>query len=69
MPRGSVKPLDEQLGDIDMKIQHYQNKINDLNNRKKTILASKEKEEMDALYQLVKASGKSPAELLTSLAK
>lgn len=67
MPRASFKSYDEQIKEIDNKIAQLQDRISQLNNRKKALLASKEKEEMEALYQLVKASGKTPAELLAAL--
>lgn len=71
MPRGVRKTpssIDEQVAELQVKIQHHQSKIADLTAKKKALLASKEKVEMDALYQLVKTSGKSPSELITELA-
>ena len=67
MPRATLKSYDDQIKEIDNKIVQLQERINQLNNRKKALLASKEKEEMEALYQFVKASGKTPAELLAAL--
>lgn len=70
MPRGirrTAKSIDEQISEIQMKIQTCQSKITKLNAEQKSLLASKEKAEMDELYQFVKRSGKTPTELLSQL--
>lgn len=70
MPRGTrrtAKSIDEQIAEIQMKIQTYQAKIAKLNAEQKSLTASKEKAEMDELYQFVKKSGKTPTELLSQL--
>jgi hypothetical protein len=72
MPRGiknSVKPIPEQIAEIDSKIQSHQAKIAKLNAKKKKLITSKEKIEMDTLYQLVKQSGQTPAELFSKLSQ
>ena len=72
MPRGVKKSpisIDEQIAEVQTKIDSYQSKISNLNAKKKMLLASKEKAEVDALYQFVKQSGKTPAELLAELSK
>ena len=69
MARGAIKSIDDQMKELDMKIVSYQSKIAALNSKKKALLSSKEKAEMDALYQAVKDSGKSPSELISQLAK
>jgi ppGpp synthetase/RelA/SpoT-type nucleotidyltranferase len=71
MPRGRkvviVKSIDEQLIDIDTQIEEYKQKIADAKDKRKMLLDRKEKEEMAALYEAVKARGKTPGELLKSL--
>ncbi len=68
MPRGikrTPKSIDDQIAEIQQKIQNYQTKITELNAQQKSLLASKEKAEMDELYQFVKKTGKTPSELLS----
>jgi len=70
MPRGVKNPLrtvDDQIAELDEKISAHQAKISSLNAKKKALLASKEKAEMDALYHLLKETGKTPSELLSQL--
>lgn len=71
MPRGrkpkNVSSIQEQINDIDAQIEDYKQKIVESKEKKKQLLQCKEKEEMTALYNAVKASGKTPEELLKSL--
>lgn len=70
MPRGikrTPKSINDQIDEIQQKIQNYESKIMVLNKQKKTLLASKEKAEIDELYQFIKKSGKTPSELLSVL--
>lgn len=70
MPRGvrnSVKTINEQIAEVEAKIANYRKKISHLNSKKKQLLASREKAEMDALYKAVRESGKSPSELISEI--
>jgi septal ring factor EnvC (AmiA/AmiB activator) len=70
MPRGvrnPVKTINDQIAEIEEKIVSHQAKISDLSAKKKALLASKEKAEMDALYKMVKQSGKTPSELISQI--
>lgn len=72
MPRGvrkSPQSIADQVSEIDVKIKSHQSKIKNLSEKKKSLLSSKEKVEMDTLYQYVKESGKTPAELIAQLPK
>ena len=72
MPRGVKKTpqsIDAQLEEIRAKIEAYQSKINSLTAKRKALLESKEKAEMDALYRLVKESGKTPGQLIQELSQ
>jgi len=70
MPRGvrnPIKTINDQIAEIEEKIVYYQKRINNLSAKKKELLASREKAEMDALYKAVKQSGKTPSELLSQI--
>jgi chromosome segregation ATPase len=72
MPRGvrnPIKTINNRIAEIEEKIVNYQTKINTLNAKKKELLASLEKAELDALYKAVKQSGKTPAELLSQISE
>lgn len=68
MPRGrraiKVKTVEEQIAALDAEIEDYKQKISDARERKKLLMERKEKEEMTALYEAVKSSGKTPEEFL-----
>lgn len=68
MPRGrrsiSAKTLEEQLLELDAAIEEYKNKIIAAKEKKKELLGRKEKEDLASLLNVVKASGKTPSELL-----
>ncbi len=70
MPRGvrnPIKTINDQIAEIEEKIVYYQKRISNLSAKKKELLASREKAEMDALYKAVKQSGKTPSELLSQI--
>lgn len=72
MPRGirkSPAAIEEELSEIETKLRSLEEKVNSLNARKKTLLASREKAEMDMLYRLIKESGMTPAEMISHLSK
>lgn len=72
MPRGvrrTPKSIDDQIAEIQLKIQNHQTKITELNAQQKALLSSEEKAEMDELYQFVKKTGKSPSEVLSMFAQ
>lgn len=72
MPRGvrkPQKPFEDQIAEIDLKISTHQTKISELTAKKKAVISQKEKSELDALYQYVKDSGKTPAELIADFKK
>ncbi|MBE6906453.1 hypothetical protein [Marasmitruncus massiliensis] len=72
MPRGvkrTPESIDSQVAEIQSKIELYQSRITELNTKKKSLLASKEKAEKEALYQLVKQSGQSPSDIIKQLSK
>lgn len=72
MPRGvkrTPESIDGQVAEIQSKIELYQSRITELNTKKKSLLASKEKAEKEALYQLVKQSGQSPSDIIKQLSK
>jgi len=60
MPRGTRKSIDEQISDIDLKIQELQEK-------KKQLLEAKEQEDIRQLLEAAKESGFTPADLVKKL--
>lgn len=60
MPRGTRKSIDEQISDIDLKIQELQEK-------KKQLLETKEQEDIRQLLEAAKESGLTPADLVKKL--
>lgn len=73
MPRGrkplNLKTIDVQISDIDAEIEEYKQKISQAKEKRKMLEDRREKQEMTALYEAVRASGKSPQEFLDSLKK
>jgi predicted nucleic acid-binding Zn-ribbon protein len=73
MPRGKKKTalesITEQLEQIDTQIQKEQEKLKDLEAKKKELLDLKKKQELNDLYTQIKASGKSVEDVLLALKK
>ncbi len=69
MPRGMKKQInyEEELQKIDMQITRWKNTILELQERKKALIQEQEAAELSALYQAVKASGKTVDELISAL--
>ena len=71
MPRGrrsvSEKTLEEQILEIEAEIEALKNKIVAMKEKKKALEERKQNEEIAALLNAVKESGKSPAEFLMLL--
>lgn len=70
MPRGrkiGTVSISEQIEKIDSDIENYRQKISLARERKRSLLAKKEKEEISELYQAVKTSGKTAGEFLDTL--
>ena len=60
MPRGSRKPIEEQIADVETKIQELQAK-------RKELLEAKEQEDIRRLLDAVKEAGTTPEELVKQL--
>lgn len=60
MPRGSRKSIEEQIADVETKIQELQAK-------KKELLQVKEQEDIRRLLDAVKEAGTTPEELVKQL--
>ena len=71
MPRGKKKSalqtIDEQIQKIDADIEKYQGKIKDLETKKKILLDSRKRQEIESLYSKIQASGKSIEDILNVL--
>ena len=68
MPRGrrpsTTKTLDEQILEIDAEIEALKGKINAAKEKKKALEERKQQEDIAALLNVIKESGKTPAEFL-----
>jgi DNA-binding protein H-NS len=60
MPRGSRKSIEEQIADVDSKVQELQEK-------KKELIAAKEQEDIRKLLEAVRKAGTTPEELVKQL--
>lgn len=73
MPRGKKKSalqtIEEQIQKADADIDKYQAKIKDLETKKKILLDSRRRQEIESLYDKVQASGKSIDDILKTLDK
>ena len=68
MPRGRKKAtaeaIAEELASVDARIAQCKQLLSELKSRRKELCAAKERAEMESLYAVVKASGKTPDEWL-----
>ena len=74
MPRGAKRSVETQIADIEAKkaqlqtrIDSYKAKIAELDRDIKELQDSKKKKELENLLEAIKASGKSPEEVLAAL--
>lgn len=74
MPRGSKKSIETQITEIEAKKELYQSKINnlkdkiaDLDYQIKEIKNTQEKKQYDDLLKLIKASGKTPDQVMAAI--
>lgn len=71
MPRGkrknALQTIDGQIEKINADIDKYQAKIKDLELKKKILLDSRKRAEVEALYAKIQASGKSIDDILKVL--
>lgn len=73
MPRGkrktALESITEQLAQIDAQIHAEQEKIKDLEAKKKEFLDLKKKQELDDLFEKIQASGKTVEEIFEAIQK
>lgn len=71
MPRGkrktALESIREQLAKIDTDIERHQDKIKELQKKKKELLDLKKKQEVESLLSKIEASGKSVDEVLQAI--
>ena len=70
MPRGrrtGVRSIEEQVAKIDTELERYKLKIAKARERRRALMRRRDKEELAALYQAVKTSGKTADEFLDTL--
>ena len=63
----ALESITEQLAQIDTQIQEAQGKVNKLEADKKALLELKKKQELDDLYEMIQASGKTVEEIFAAL--
>lgn len=65
MPRGPKKVItfDEQINALDIKIAEAEAKIKNYKDQKKSLIETKEKEELKEVIEIFKASGKTIEEI------
>lgn len=73
MPRGKKKSAlqttEEQIQKIDASIEKYQDKVKELETKRKILLDSRKRQEIESLYDKIQASGKSIDDILKVLDK
>lgn len=73
MPRGKKKSAlqttEEQIQKIDASIEKYQDKVKELETKRKILLDSRKRQEIESLYDKIQASGKSIEDILKVLDK
>ena len=73
MPRGRKKvtpqTFDEKMDAVDAKIEDLKAQIKELRTEKKELEAEKEKAEISALYEAMKASGKTVEDVVKEIQK
>lgn len=65
----ALESIAEQLEQIDTQIQAEREKLKGLETKKKELLEQKKKQELDALYEKIQASGKSVEEIFEAIQK
>lgn len=70
MARGRRKQLtlEEQLKEINLKIQQYESDLQELKNQKDKIESTIKEKQINDLYEIIKASGKSIDDIKNMLA-
>ena len=76
MPRGSQKSLEEKFAELEAKksniqgkIDGLQEKISDLDSQIDELKQAKKQKELENLLDIIKASGKTPEEVIAALNK
>ncbi|MCI9576923.1 MAG: hypothetical protein HFJ84_09835 [Clostridiales bacterium] len=68
-PRKTPKSLEDQIIDIDIEIERLKDEITALRAKRKKLMAEKDQEDMKKIMDMVKESGKTPAEFLVAISK
>lgn len=69
MPRGVRKPVNyaEEIQKIDMQITRWKNTIQELQEKRRELVEEQQRQELAALYEAVKASGRSVSDVVAQL--
>ena len=68
-PRKSPKSLEDQILDVEIEIESRKEEITKLKAKRKKLMQAKDQEDMKKIINLVKESGKTPAEFLVSISR
>lgn len=68
-PKKILKSLEDQIIDIDIQIEQLKEEITNLRAKRKQLMAEKDQEDMKKIINMVKESGKTPAEFLVAISK
>ena len=64
-----LKSLEDQIIDIDIQIEQLKDEITNLRAKRRQLMAEKDQEDMKKIINMVKESGKTPAEFLVAISK
>ncbi len=67
--RKGARTLEDQIIDVDIEIEMLKEEISKLKAKRKKLMAQKDQEDMQKIMDLVKESGKTPAEFLVALSQ
>lgn len=74
MPRGKTRPVNTVISELEMKkagyqskIENYKTKISELDKEIQNLLNRQKQKELEQLLDIIKASGKTPEEVIAAL--
>ena len=68
-PKKNAKRLEDQIIDVDIEMERLKEEMAALRAKRKKLMAQKDEEDMQKIVDMVKGSGKTPAEFLVAISK